>query len=310
MGTKLPESAVGRRDRFDFDPFKLHVVGFDRLPSGKRLGPEHPLWDERVGMLGKLDEGMVLNIMEHGVLQDIKATREVIEDAELTLVWLGRRRVVHAREATERLRRSGSDTLVTVPGRLERMLEERSLEQIVSENEIRRDDTTFVKAEKAARQLGRGTPVDRVAVSFGVARSTVAAWTQAMSATREVVDAWRGERIDATQALALSKLSREEQATELPRVIEAGTSGRDLLTKQRARASSTTTDDEREAVKRPSIAIVRKILRALEENDCGVDPKTHQALRWVAGEINERSVGGLRRAMRRAGLVEQETGDE
>ncbi|KAG1434031.1 hypothetical protein G6F57_021787 [Rhizopus arrhizus] len=72
----------------------------------------HPLFDERVFL--PLNEAMVLNIKDQGVIQPIS----VWKDPELgqTLVVAGRQRVKHTMEANRRLEAEGAKPLL-VPGR-------------------------------------------------------------------------------------------------------------------------------------------------------------------------------------------------
>ncbi len=118
--------ASGKTNALKFDPENLHLV----------TDKSHPLYDERVHL--PIDEGMVLNIKELGVLEPIIVWKD--PETGLTCVVVGRQRVKHTIEANKLLLKEGKDPLF-VPGVVKRGSANQMAKYMVSENEIRRPDT-------------------------------------------------------------------------------------------------------------------------------------------------------------------------
>ncbi|KAG1244544.1 hypothetical protein G6F68_015407 [Rhizopus microsporus] len=128
----------------------------------------HPLFDERVFL--PLNEAMVLNIKDQGVIQPIS----VWKDPELgqTLVVAGRQRVKHTMEANRRLEAEGAKPLL-VPGVIRRGSAIKVAGAMISENEIRQADTPLGRAKKMADNLARGYDEEDLALLFGCNVATV-----------------------------------------------------------------------------------------------------------------------------------------
>lgn len=97
--------ASGKTNVLMFEPENLHLV----------TDKTHPLYDERINL--PIDEGMVLNIKELGVLEPIIVWKD--PENGLTCVVVGRQRVRHTLEANKLLLKEGKSPLL-VPGVVKR----------------------------------------------------------------------------------------------------------------------------------------------------------------------------------------------
>jgi ParB family chromosome partitioning protein len=130
--SKLVYGASGKTNVLTFEPENLHLV----------TDKTHPLYDERIHL--PIDEGMVLNIMELGVLEPIIVWKD--PETGLTCVVDGRQRVKHTwRQISlfERGQRPTACSWVVKRGSANQMAK-----YMVSENEIRRPDTPLGRAKK------------------------------------------------------------------------------------------------------------------------------------------------------------------
>ena len=87
--------ASGKTNVLNFEPENLHLV----------TDKTHPLYDERVHL--PIEEGMVLNIAELGVLEPIIVWKD--PETGLSCVVDGRQRVRHTLEANKRLLKEGKE---------------------------------------------------------------------------------------------------------------------------------------------------------------------------------------------------------
>ena len=133
--------ASGKTNVLMFEPEKLHLV----------TDKTHLLYDERINL--PIDEGMVLNIKELGVLEPIIVWKD--PETGLTCVVVGRQRVKHTLEANKLRLKEGKDPLL-VPGVVKRGSANQMAKYMVSENEIRRPDTPLGRAKKMSDALDRG----------------------------------------------------------------------------------------------------------------------------------------------------------
>ncbi|MDS0779571.1 hypothetical protein OSC13_16825, partial [Serratia marcescens] len=145
--------ASGKTNVLNFEPERLHLVT-DR---------SHPLYDERIHL--PLDEAMVLNIMDQGVLEPIIVWKD--PETGLSCVVDGRQRVRHTVEANKRLAAAGKD-LLFVPAVTKRGSVVRMAQAMISANEIRRADTPLGRAKKMADALERGHDEEDLSLMFGV----------------------------------------------------------------------------------------------------------------------------------------------
>lgn len=177
--SKLVYGANGKTNVLMFEPEKLHLV----------TDKTHLLYDERINL--PIDEGMVLNIKELGVLEPIIVWKD--PEIGLTCVVAGRQRVKHTLEANKLLLKEGKDPLL-VPGVVKRGSANQMAKYMVSENEIRRPDTPLGRAKKMSDALDRGLDEDDIAVLFGCSVQTVRATLSLLDATRLFAMQWSPER--------------------------------------------------------------------------------------------------------------------
>lgn len=147
--------ASGKTNVLMFEPENLHLV----------TDKSHLLYDERIHL--PIDEGMVLNIKELGVLEPIIVWKD--PEMGLTCVVVGRQRVRHTLVANKLLLKEGKDPLL-VPGVVKRGSANQMAKYMVSENEIRRPDTPLGRAKKCQTRwiavLMRTTLLCCLAVAF------------------------------------------------------------------------------------------------------------------------------------------------
>lgn len=177
---------------------------------------DHPLFDERVFL--PLDEAMVKNVMDQGIIQPIS----VWKDPELgkTLVVAGRQRVKHTIEANRRLAESGQKPL-QVPGVIRRGSAIKMAGAMVSENEIRKADTPLGRAKKMANLQERGHGDDDLALLFGCNVATVRSSLALLECPAAVQLAVESGQISVTHAKALSKLPAQEQREKVAELVAA-----------------------------------------------------------------------------------------
>lgn len=280
----MSKSALeGRRGNvFWLDPFGVVIVGIDTED-----GPDHPLYD--VTDRHQIDEGMVLSILDIGVKETI-LVRKVADDNEpkgyRVEIVDGRRRVLHAREAHERAKKSGDPSTVLVPAMLDRG-NDRTLEKVsVALNSIRRDDLVMAKAEKAARMLRRnGGDYTDVAIAMGVTEKTIR--------TYEKLDGGAGAKlrkainegsISASAAVRLCDLPSSKQDEELKNLLEK--SGGKRVTIRKAEKAKNGKPSA------PSKKVLKKLVqRAHEDTAMNVSPDFITGVRFALGEIEPAEVG-------------------
>lgn len=199
--------AAGKSNVLFFRPEDLTLVS----------DPAHPLYDERIHE--PLDEAMVLNIMDQGVLQPIV----VWKDPEIgcTCVVAGRRRVRHAVEANVRLTKTGKDPIL-VPAVVRRGSAVRMSQAMVSENEIRRADSPLGRAKKMAAMLERGHDESDLALYFGCGVQTVHNTLALLDCSAPVLAAIEAGQVTATQARDLAAMPPVEQKSRVDALVAAG----------------------------------------------------------------------------------------
>jgi len=275
-----------RKDVFYMDPDDIVVVGADTND-----GPDHPLYDERVKL--PLDEGMVLNIMYQGVLQPIVVRKDGGDPQAVA----GRRRTLHAREANRRLKKQGKEA-VKVPALNRRGSDKDMLGIMISENEIRRDDSPLTKARKVQKLLDMGATEAECATIFGVTKKSIDNWTRLLDCDDKVVKAVESNKISASAAAKLSKLSRADQREHLEEMLASGNTS----TKQSAAIARSKTNkgnkdaDEGEedegVIVAPGKKVLNKVLAAVADG-AELDPAAVKVVKWVTGKVDARQVKGL-----------------
>lgn len=255
--SKVVYGASGKTNVLTFEPEKLHLV----------TDKAHPLYDERIHL--PLDEAMVLNIMDQGVLEPIIVWKD--PETGLTCVVAGRQRVRHTMEANKRLLKEGK-SLLLVPAVIKRGSAFRMAQAMVSENEIRRADTPLGRAKKMADALGRGHDEEDLALMFGVSIPTVRATLSLLDATQAVKDAVESGTVTVTQARQLVSFPPEEQRKKIKEIesATAGTTGHEKARRQRQVLGEA----------KPRLKTRKEITKALET----ASGDYADALRWVLGE--------------------------
>ncbi len=152
--------ASGKSNVLFFEPESLHLV----------TDTTHPLYDERVHL--PLNEAVILNIMELGVLEPIIVWKD--PETGKTCVVAGRQRVKNAMEANARRKRAGLEPW-PVPGIAKRGSAIQMAKYMVSENEITQPDTPLGRAKKMVQQMEYGHDENDIALLFGCSVKTVQA---------------------------------------------------------------------------------------------------------------------------------------
>lgn len=249
--------ASGKTNVLTFEPERLHLV----------TDKAHPLYDERIHL--PLDEAMVLNIMDQGVLEPVIVWKD--PETGLSCVVDGRQRVRHTLEANTRLAREGKAPLL-VPAVTKRGSAVRMAQAMVSANEIRRADTPLGRAKKMADALGRGHDEGDLALMFGVGVQTVRATLALLDATQAVKDAVESGTVTITQARQLVDMPPEKQRETVKQLEAAaeGVAGHEKSRRQRAVLGES----------KPRLKSRKEITKALES----ASGEYADALRWVLGE--------------------------
>ncbi len=255
--SKLVYGASGKTNVLTFEPENLHLV----------TDKTHPLYDERIHL--PISEGMVLNIMDQGVLEPIIVWKD--PETGLSCVVDGRQRVRHTLEANKRLLKEGKEPLL-VPAVAKRGSAVRMAQAMVSANEIRQADTPLGRAKKMADALERGHDEDDLALMFGVSVQTVRATLSLLDATQAVRDAVESGTVTVTQARQLGALPPEEQRAKVSAIelATAGTTGHEKARRQRQILGDA----------KPRLKTRKEITKALES----AEGEYASALRWVLGE--------------------------
>lgn len=252
--------ASGKSNVLFFEPEKLYLV----------TDKAHPLYDERIHL--PINEAMVLNIMDQGVLEPIIVWKD--PESGMTCVVDGRQRVRHTLEANKRLVKSGESPLL-VPAVAKRGSAVRMAQAMVSANEIRQADTPLGRAKKMADALERGHDEQDLALMFGVSVQTVRATLSLLDATQAVRDAVESGTLTVTQARQIGTLPPEEQREKVKQLetATAGTKGHEKARRQRQVLGDA----------KPRVKSRKEITKALD-NASG---EYAAALRWVLGEMSE-----------------------
>ncbi|WP_034912959.1 ParB/RepB/Spo0J family partition protein [Erwinia sp. 9145] len=254
--------ASGQTNLLMFVPESLHLI----------TERTHPLYDERVHL--PLEESMVLNIMEFGVLQPIMVWKD--PETGLACVVAGRQRVRHALEANVRLMAEGKEPL-QIPGVVKRGSAVRMAGYRDSENEIRQADTPLGRAKKMSGHLDRGHDENDLALMFGCTVKTVRDTLALLECTQAVQQAVESGEINATIARQLADLPPEEQRETVAQLRQAGEGAKGHEKSRRQRLVMGTD--------KPRLKTRKQITNALDS----ATGDYAAALRWVLGEAQEGS---------------------
>lgn len=252
--------ASGKSNVLFFEPTALHLV----------TDPAHPLYDERIHL--PIDEAMVLNIMDQGVLEPVLVWKDP-ETGKVCVVD-GRQRVRHSIQANSRLSAEGKEP-VLVPAIAKRGSAVRMSQYMVSANEIRRADTPLGRAKKMAAMIERGHDEQDLGLLFGCGLQTVKATLALLDCTQAVQDAVEGGQVTVTHARQLSTMPPEEQRAKVKELAQvgAGVKGHERARRQRAVMGES----------KPRMKSRKEIAQALTE----ANGDYAAALRWVLGHDAE-----------------------
>jgi ParB family transcriptional regulator, chromosome partitioning protein len=215
--------AISESKVLHFDPGDLRVV--DDL--------KHPLYDERVTL--PLSAQLVASILHHGrVLQPV-IVRKNPETGELEVV-AGRQRVRAVLEINKRgdvfktvaehLQKKRGREAWRVPALIDRAKDDDLSEVMISENEIRENDSPLVRAEKMRRLLSRGKTEGELSILFGCSTATVKNTLNLLEASGAVKKAVDTGRINVATGYKLARMPAAEQKEKVAALLaEAPTTG-------------------------------------------------------------------------------------
>ena len=263
--SKEAYGAAGKRDVLLFDPDWLVIVTDEK----------HPLYDDRHKL--PVSEGLVLNIMHHGVLKPVEV-RKNPETGDIEVAD-GRQRVKAAREANRRLKAKGCEPLqiMALPKRGD---DATLVEIMVSSNEHDQAPSASNRAKKVVRLLEMGRSEDQIAMLLGVSKATVknyAALTECTSAVQKAVET---DKLPVSYAYKMAKLAPAEQRAALEEALEGvgeTTTKKEKTKKIReATGSGPTMRGKKE---------IKAYLEKLEASDDSVSRDAALAVvRWVLGD--------------------------
>lgn len=128
---------------------------------------------------------------------------------------------------------------------------------MVSANEIAKQDDLLIKVEKLQRMLLRNPDKKLAAVSFGVTTVTIATWLKISGLPVEVKKAVSSGAVAASTAAKLHGLPKEEQLTEIRKVLAAS-----KATGKRVPTRNVT--GKTEPVKRPTAKKLEKAVASIK----------------------------------------------
>jgi ParB family chromosome partitioning protein len=235
---------------------------------------DHPLYDPRVEDMP--DENMILNIAKHGVLEPV-LVRKNGDDIE---VIAGRRRTKAATEANRRLTAEGKLPLL-IPIMIRGGTDADLFGVLISENEIRRNDTMIHKGEKARKLLNMGYDVNGIAVTFGVSRQAVDSWLTVQQMPEPIKEAVEAGEVSATAVLHLAGFSRDEQVERFKDLMAQGAK----TTVANVRSAAASTENKPAPKMKTRAEIERKYEYLKADHYPGLDYSRGQIdiLHWVLG---------------------------
>ena len=196
-------NGAGRADLFSLDPDDIIIP-----ESG-------PLYDERSEW--PIDESLVQNIIFLGQIEPIN----VRKNGSIIEVVTGRQRVKAIREINRRARERGEKPM-RILARLLTGTDAEHYSIMISENEIRKNDTIAVKIKKAKNLTKFGYTADQIAKNFAIDKRTAESWLALSDVAPEVHEAVCSGDIAAGVGVALSELPREDQAPALEKMKAEG----------------------------------------------------------------------------------------
>jgi ParB family transcriptional regulator, chromosome partitioning protein len=179
-----------------------------------------------------IEEAMVQSILAHGVEEPLL----VMRDGDKLKVVAGRRRRVHAIEASKR-QPKGSEPIL-VPVILVKGDEASIMEKAIIENFHRQNPSPLGTAKAMQRLIDLGRDKKRLAMIFNCTEQTVTNTLQVLDLAAPVQRAVESGKVAVTVARELHKLPREEQTTRLGKMLESGAT-KGAVAKKVARGAET-----------------------------------------------------------------------
>jgi ParB family chromosome partitioning protein len=282
----------GKKDAFLLDPDKIVLVD-DRGSS---------LYDKR--SKEPLNENLVLNIMAIGVHTPISVTLNT-DTGEIECV-VGRRRVLHNREANKRLRAKGLEPR-WIPATVKRGDAATMLDLIVSENEHRKADSPSGRANKMQRMADLGRSHEHIANQFDCTVATVKNTLSLLTLPASVLKLVDSGTISLSHGYKLTKLDPDEAKKKAEKLkTEAPREPGKKKSKSSKRAREIVDGKKKKQDPAPAPAVpelprpdapdslpqteprIRRMLSVIESSERIVDESKRMgavfALRWVLGD--------------------------
>lgn len=199
-----------RRNYFMMDPDDVVVVGHDT-----KDGPEHPLYDGRIKL--PIEEALVRNIVTYGVIKPVLAEK----DGDNVYTVDGRRRILHARAANERLAAAGEER-IRVPVIFKKGTDAYLFGISRASNTLHADDGPLTNAKNAQRMIDMGSTEEEVAVTFGVKTQHVKDWLTLLGMAAKVRHAVEKGELSPSAAVSMASLPKDEQETMLDKLRAEG----------------------------------------------------------------------------------------
>jgi len=239
------------------------------------MDKKHPRYDPRVEL--PLNEGLVVSINAQGVLEPLIA----FKNGTSVEVVDGRQRHRASVEANKRRKVAGAER-IRVPVILRKVADDGVAASLRNAANIHIADGLLARAKSVQHDIEvLGKSVDQCAEDRGVEAATVRQWLKLMDCTPAVQKAVDEGRIGFKAAVGkLAKLPREEQDAALKEALDASP-------KERA-AREAGDGSGAPALKsgRPSLAIVRKLVRHDFRDADPFSVRERALLGWVNGDIS------------------------
>lgn len=280
-----------RLNAFAMEPEKLVIVGFDT-----KDGAEHPLWDDRVKKLkATMTEEWIEGIIAFGVLEAVL----VRKNGDRVEVVVGRRRVLGARIANQRLIEAGREPL-RVPVMVRRGKDTDVMGAMMAENSGRVDDGPLICASKAARYMNRGMSEKEAAVALGVKVPYLKHLLKLLDLDDSVQKMVDARELALNTALTLSDLPREEQVKKASELVEKKVTVAEARRQTKLRKAKKEGRLVDEAAMLPISAAKCNRLAADSEFLSGLSPDARHLLHAITGhEPARKRVPGLEAALKR-----------
>lgn len=269
-----------RINAFLVAPEDLTIVGLDTED-----GPEHPLYDERIKL--PVDQQFVELMLLQGFTSVVKARKN---GDKLEVVY-GRQRVRTAREANKLLVAKGEEP-IRCEVRVVKDQDAGLMGLMIAENAYHQEDGPLVQADKLARFLARGRTEKEASVVFKCTLQTIKNLQKLLDLDPVVRRAVERGAVSASAAGELSAMSRDDQKTELTKLIESSDGGLKVTTKAVKAAAKAKKNGAEETLTAPPKRLITKVLKLNKEQDV-LNHDFVAGVLWVLGEKASRQIKGL-----------------